>query len=460
VHISEKLVVINIRQNFNSPFRPFVLATTSIGQEGLDFHQYCRKVVHWNLPSNPIDLEQREGRINRFKGLVIRQQIAHKYGPLLTPDEIHSKDLWDDLFRIAEFMERDGKPYCQLVPFWHVETSEANSFKIERIIPFYPFSRDRARLSSILRTLAIYRLAFGQPRQSELIEHLLKHLPQDKIGAVREKLMVNLSPISYRPNGSHGEPNEGAAVQVRSVAKGGGDSPPLPAQQPKLGGSVTNSLGMKFVWIHPGTFTMGSPREEADRVNNETPHKVTLTKGFYLGVHLVTQQQWQAVMGNNPSRFKGEKNLPVEGVSWEDCQEFIKKVQEKEKRHYRLPTEAEWEYACRAGTKTPFHVGFQLFPGEANFLGRQTTPIGNFRPNAFGLYDMHGNLYEWCQDWYGEYPENAVVDPQGPAAGRERVVRGGCWGIGPSGCRSAYRRPFEANRRSDCFGFRLVLCPT
>lgn len=450
--------IANVRQNFNSPFRPFVLATTSIGQEGLDFHQYCRKVVHWNLPSNPIDLEQREGRINRFKGLVIRQQIAHKYGPLLTVADVQSKDLWDDLFRIAEFMERDGKPYCQLVPFWHVDTTEAKSFKIDRIIPFYPFSRDRAKLSSILRTLAIYRLAFGQPRQSELIEHLLKHLPEDKIGAVREKLMVNLSPISYRTDGTQGEPNEPAAVQVRAEAKGDSGESPSPALQPPLGSSITSSLGMRFVWIPPGTFTMGSPTEEADRVNNETPHKVTLTKGFYLGVQLVTQQQWQAVMGKNPSRFKGETNLPVEGVSWEDCQEFIRKVQEKENRHYRLPTEAEWEYACRAGTKTPFNVGFQLFPGQANFLGRQATPIGSFRPNAFGLHDMHGNLYEWCQDWYAEYPENAVVDPQGPPVGTERVVRGGCWGLGPPGCRSAYRRHFQANRRSDCFGFRLVLC--
>lgn len=333
--------IASIRHNFNSPFRPFVLATTSIGQEGLDFHQYCRKVVHWNLPSNPIDLEQREGRINRFKGLVIRQQIAHKYGPLLTPDEIHSKDLWDDLFRIAEFMERDGKPYCQLVPFWHVETSEAESFKIERIIPFYPFSRDRAKLDTIIRTLAIYRLAFGQPRQSELVEHLLKHLPKDKISAVREKLMVNLSPIRYRPKPTNGDPNVGTAVQVRAVPKIDGDSPPSPAQQPKLGSSITNSLGMKFVWIPPGTFTMGSPREEADRVSNETPHTVTLTKGFYFDVHLVTQQQWQAIMGSNPSHFRGKKNLPVDGVSWEDCQEFIRKLQEKENRHYRLPTEPQ-----------------------------------------------------------------------------------------------------------------------
>jgi formylglycine-generating enzyme required for sulfatase activity len=450
--------ITNVRQNFNSPFRPFVLATTSIGQEGLDFHQYCRKVVHWNLPSNPIDLEQREGRINRFKGLVIRQQIAHRYGPLLTAADIQSKDLWDDMFRIAEFMERDGKPYCQLVPFWHVETSEPKSFKIERIIPFYPFSRDRAKLSTILRTLAIYRLAFGQPRQSELIEHLLTHLPEDRIGAVREKLMVNLSPISYRPKESKGEANVGATVRARSVVKRGSDSPSPTPQQLKPGSSITNSLGTRFVWIPPGTSVMGSPREEADRANDENRHKVTLTKGFYLGVHLVTQQRWQEVMGNNPSRFKWVQILPVENVSWDDCQEFIRKVWEKENRHYRLPTEAEWEYACRAGTETPFHVGFQLFPGQANFLGRQTTPIGRFRPNAFGVYDMHGNLYEWCQDWYGEYPENAVVDPQGPPIGSERVVRGGCWRVGPAGCRSSHRRHLDAKLRSDCVGFRLVLC--
>ncbi len=194
--------VTSIRQNFNSPFRPFVLATTSIGQEGLDFHQYCRKVVHWNLPSNPIDLEQREGRINRFKGLVIRQLIAHKYGQSLLRCDLQADDPWDDLFRIASVMERDGASKCELIPFWHVETKGQEGlqrYRIERIIPFYPFSRDRAKLSSILRTLAIYRLAFGQPRQSELIEHLLKHIPPGRIPEVRKRLLIDLSPISYAP---------------------------------------------------------------------------------------------------------------------------------------------------------------------------------------------------------------------------------------------------------------------
>lgn len=194
--------VTSIRQNFNSPFRPFVLATTSIGQEGLDFHMYCRKVVHWNLPSNPIDLEQREGRINRFKGLVIRQLVARKYGKSLLRADLIGDDLWDDLFRIASFMERDGTTKCELVPYWHVETSGFEQYRIERIIPFYPFSRDRAKLSSILRTLAIYRLAFGQPRQSELIDHLLKHVPATKIPEVRKRLLVDLSPIGFAPKGT------------------------------------------------------------------------------------------------------------------------------------------------------------------------------------------------------------------------------------------------------------------
>ena len=183
-----------IRHNFNSPFRPFVLATTSIGQEGLDFHTYCRKVVHWNLPSNPIDLEQREGRINRFKGLVIRQQIASRYGSSLTENVIRESNVWDALFDIADQEERVAADKCELIPFWHVQ---ADTFQIERIIPFYPFSRDRAKLTSLLKTLALYRLAFGQPRQAELVEHLLAHVNEDEIKEIRQKLMIDLSPIQY-----------------------------------------------------------------------------------------------------------------------------------------------------------------------------------------------------------------------------------------------------------------------
>ena len=161
----------NLREVFNSPFRPFVLATTSIGQEGLDFHSYCRRrIVHWNLPGNPIDLEQREGRINRYKGLVIRQFLTRKYRDLLGKQSL-SGDVWQQLFELADKHERQAHDKCELVPYWHVETDD---IKIERIVPFYPYSGDKGRLTKILKTLAIYRLAFGQPRQAELIEHLLE----------------------------------------------------------------------------------------------------------------------------------------------------------------------------------------------------------------------------------------------------------------------------------------------
>ena len=175
---------------------------------------------------------------------------------------------------------------------------------------------------------------------------------------------------------------------------------------------------------------MGSPKEEKERKDDEIQHKVTLTKGFYMGVYTVTQEQWQEVMGNNPSHFKGEKNLPVEHVSWDDCQEFIKKLREKDKKPYRLPTEAEWEYACRAGTTTPFHFGETISTDQANYNGNftygngkkgvyreKTTPVGSFPANAWGLHDMHGNVWQWCQDWYGDYPQKDVVDPQGPEKG-------------------------------------------
>jgi formylglycine-generating enzyme required for sulfatase activity len=232
----------------------------------------------------------------------------------------------------------------------------------------------------------------------------------------------------------------------------------------------TNSIGMKFVWIPPGTFLMGSPLNEEGRQRNEIQHSVVLTKGFYMGVHLVTQEQWQAVMDNNP---KGEKNLPVESVSWDDCQEFIKKLREKDNKQYRLPTEAEWEFCCRAGTITPFHFGETISPAQANYNGdytyrqgekkgvyrQKTTPVGSFPANAWGLHDMHGNLYEWCQDWLGDYPTNDVVDPQGPDAGQFRVLRGGSWGNIPNQCRSASRGRLVPGLRFYSCGLRVCFFP-
>ncbi len=182
----------NLREVFNSPFRPFVLATTSIGQEGLDFHTYCRRIVHWNLPDNPIDLEQREGRINRYKGLVIRQFVASKYRAGL--GSALAGDVWDLLFKVADKEERQAKGKSELIPYWHVET---NDIKIERVVPLYPFSSDQAKLSRILKTLTVYRLAFGQPRQTELVEHLLeRQFSEDEMKLILKNLMIDLRPRS------------------------------------------------------------------------------------------------------------------------------------------------------------------------------------------------------------------------------------------------------------------------
>jgi formylglycine-generating enzyme len=245
---------------------------------------------------------------------------------------------------------------------------------------------------------------------------------------------------------------------------------PIHAQPKDPPKTFTNSIGMKFVWIPPGNFVMGSPKEEKLRGEDETQHKVALTKGFYLGVYTVTQEQWKEVMGNNPSRFKDEKNLPVETVSWEDCQEFIKKLREKDKRPYRLPSESEWEYACRAGTTMTFHHGETIPTDQANYDGNltygigkkgkyrgKTTPVGSFPANAWGLHDMHGNVWQWCQDWYGDYPKKDVVDSQGPDAGDTRVLRGGSWADGPRHCRSAERNANVPGHRTSNFGFRLCL---
>ena len=208
---------------------------------------------------------------------------------------------------------------------------------------------------------------------------------------------------------------------------------------------------MKFAWIPPGTFLMGSPPNEPKRSDDETQHKVTLTKGFWIGVHPVAQAQWQAVMGANPSHIKGD-TCRSEQISWDDAVAFCEALGKKDGKAYRLPTEAEWEYACRAGTTTPFHFGATISTDQANYDGnstysngkkgvyrQKTTPVGIFPANAWGLFDMHGNVWEWCADWYGPYPEEELKDPQVFVGGDRRVCRGGSWDGGPWYCRSAYR---------------------
>jgi formylglycine-generating enzyme required for sulfatase activity len=178
-----------------------------------------------------------------------------------------------------------------------------------------------------------------------------------------------------------------------------------------------------------------------------------------MGKYEVTQEQWESVMGNNPSFFKGAQ-LPVTNVSWEDCREFIKKLNANTKNGYQLPTEAEWEYACRAGTNTAYSIGDNITPNDANYDDSKitkTVKIGIYEPNAFGLYDMHGNVWEWCEDRYADYAEGAVKDPKGPIMGENHVMRGGSFGNGASMAGSSFRLSDLPTRRSYNIGFRLAM---
>ena len=233
---------------------------------------------------------------------------------------------------------------------------------------------------------------------------------------------------------------------------------------------VINTLGMKLLRIPAGTFTMGSPASEEQRYDGETQHQVTLSKPFSMGRTEVTQGQWKKVMGTEP--WKGEDyvregdDYPAVYVSWDDAVAFCKKLSAMEGRTYRLPTEAEWEYACRGGTKAAFSFGgdeadvgkYAWFDGNAWEINEKYAHrVKQKRPNPFGLHDMHGNVWEWCSDWYDAYPSTPLRDPQGPDSGSFRVLRGGSWLLGPNDCRCARRYYNAPESRHSGSGFRLVL---
>jgi formylglycine-generating enzyme required for sulfatase activity len=267
--------------------------------------------------------------------------------------------------------------------------------------------------------------------------------------------------------------------------------------------SAQTSVPLGFVLINGGTFIMGSPVQEVDRHHDETQHSV-MVDSFYMAKYEVTQAEYTAVMGVNPSFFRGA-HLPVENVTWYNAVEYCNKRSEKEGKTptysidktrldpnnhapaehdkvrwivtwnkkadgYRLPSEAEWEYACRAGTTTPFCTGDNITTSQANYDGNipynknargvyreKTTPVGSFLPNRWGLFDMHGNVDEWCWDWYGEYPESALTNPSGSSSGSGRIKRGGRWGSLGHYLRSADRNYDISSYRLYDLGFRLVL---
>ena len=228
-----------------------------------------------------------------------------------------------------------------------------------------------------------------------------------------------------------------------------------------------------FVWLPGGQFTMGSPATEQDRISNEGPQtQVTLTRGFYLGQRKVTQGEYLAVIGSNPSYFTGDTSRPVEQVNWYDATNYCAQLTARELTAgrisanwaYRLPTETEWEYACRAGTTTRFYYGddpsYTLVGEYAWYLvnsGMATHPVGQKQPNSWGLFDMTGDVWEWCSDWFGDYPGGSVSDPKGPTSGSWRVMRGSSWGVVGPVCRSAFRNNSSSSNRSSDLGFRVVL---
>lgn len=240
------------------------------------------------------------------------------------------------------------------------------------------------------------------------------------------------------------------------------------ANQEKI---ISNSLGIEFVYVPPGSFLRGSPSDEPGRESDERQQLVTLSNGYYMQTTEVTQEQWKAVMGGLPLYIiKCDEKCPVERVSWDDAQEFINKLNQIEGAHnYRLPTEAEWEYASRAGSKTAFANGeISVLTCDSDmkldelgwYCGNSKTsrhhPVAQKSPNAWGLYDMHGSVWEWCSDWYDQYPSESVTNPIGPPDGTERVMRGGGIADNARSCRSGNRHNLRPDIIFSNIGFRVV----
>ncbi len=232
---------------------------------------------------------------------------------------------------------------------------------------------------------------------------------------------------------------------------------------------ISEAFWNSFVLITPGTFLMGSRECEIGRGDDEKLHEVTITKPFYIQRVPVTRELWKALMGMEPAFFQApQEQLPVESVSWNECTEFLRRLNGLKDMGFRLPTEAEWEMACRAETTSAFANGEigELYCGRDPSLsqmgwycgnsGRKTRPVGCKNPNGWGLHDMHGNIGEWCRDWYGQYCARPATDPVGPGSGAGKVVRGGSWFASAKNCRSAARFFRPPNSKSNFIGLRLA----
>ena len=320
----------------------------------------------------------------------------------------------------------------------------------------------------------------------ELLEAALAYQKEDRPKDVKEwwKMVTSrrtgVSPVAPPVNPSVTSRKTGilpvSAVEFETVTVNAQGE--IIKREPRQAEIFVENLGrgveLEMVSIPGGSFLMGSPKSEEGRRNNESPQHRVKVPPFFLGKYLVTQQQYEAVMGNNPSHFKGA-NRPVEYVNWDDATEFCKRLSHLTGKIYRLPSEAEWEYACRAGTTTPFYFGETITTDLVNYNGNftygsglkgvyreRTTDVGSFPPNAFGLYDMHGNVWEWCQDvWHDNYNDAPTDGSAWESGGNSsyRLQRGGSWVYFPEHCRGAYRYGSVAGNCSNYWGFRVVLLP-
>jgi formylglycine-generating enzyme required for sulfatase activity len=364
----------------------------------------------------------------------------------------------------------------------------------------------KRRISNLIRFLSVLLLAIcalrppasAQPRPSLGLQFSAGHPTLTLTGVVGTVYSIqyaaDLSPTNLWVGRTLLQAKAGSTLWTDPSA-------PAPSQRFYRAVSVAASADTNLVFIQPGTFTMGSPANEAERQTDETQHIVTISRGFWMEKYLVTQGDYLGVVGSNPSYFRNGTNAfpggtggtitnelihPVEQVSWHDATNYCALRTQQERAAgliptnyvYRLPTESEWEYADRAGTTTAFYLGSGLSSAQANFFGQYeydasvgtitnpsgiylgiTTPVGSYAPNPWELYDMIGNLAEWCQDFYGTYPTGSVIDPQGPATGSYRVLRGGYWHDHARYFRSAGRIPDSPDSKFYNIGFRVVLVP-
>lgn len=363
---------------------------------------------------------------------------------------------------------------------WGISSGAAKEIEDRVLQPYREYQHKLAEYEQTLTKVVQHHYPFSDQEQADLKEYQ-QHLKlrDEDIGEIDRRvlpqpILVDADPILDPDIGkADGIPKlseiEFTSVKVDAMGK--------IIDRPKGKADVFvenlgNGVSLTMVKIAAGEFLMGSPTTEAKRFAAESPqHKVKVPE-FYLGQTLVTQAQWQQLMGNNPSYFTGDGKLPVEKVSWQDTQEFCQKLSEHSQRSYRLPSEAEWEYACRAGTTTPFYFGETITGELANYNSdliyrqetklqgrRKTTPVGEFPPNLFGLYDLHGNLWEWCLDHWHESHQQAPSDGSAwltKDVGAPRILRGGSWMNGPRYCRSASRGSGDPSYRDINFGFRVA----